>query len=362
MDIGEARKSLHVGTIRPGFVPYQGTSLRPERRVSEHSLLHWRKRHPLARAAALHDILGTTPEWPAETRWTLLMDTLAATTSTLPAALRLGEVRLRVRDAAGTAAFYRDVVGLTLLGEEDKVVRLGAGDRVLVELVEAPNAPPRPRGSIGLFHLAILVPDRPALAVALRRLVARGVRLGASDHIVSEALYIDDPEGNGIEICRDRPRDEWHWQSGTVEMATAQLDLRSVLDDVPDGMQLDAPMPDGTVMGHVHLKVDDLAAARRFYVDRLGFAVTTDRYPGALFVSAGGYHHHLGLNIWESRGRGPAPEGALGLAHYAIVLPDAPSVAAARTRLEGAGETVRGIEGGFAVTDPWGTEAHVVAN
>ncbi len=251
--------------------------------------------------------------------------------------------------------------GSPLLGEEGGVVRLGAGGRVLVELVESPNAPERPRGSTGLFHLAILVPDRPALAVVLRRLVARGVRLGASDHIVSEALYIDDPEGNGIEIYRDRPRAEWRWQAGTVEMATAQLDLRSVLADLPEGAGLDDPMPAGTVMGHVHLKVGDLAAARRFYVDRLGFAVTTDRYPGALFVSAGGYHHHLGLNIWESRGRGPAPEGALGLAHYTVVLPDAAAVEAVRARLEGAGETVRGIEGGFAVADPWGIEAHVVA-
>ncbi|QJP16536.1 VOC family protein [Starkeya sp. ORNL1] len=291
------------------------------------------------------------------------MDTLATSASaTLPAALALGAVRLRVRDAARTASFYRDVVGLSALGEEGGVVRLGVGDRVLVELVESPNAPERPRGSTGLFHLAILVPDRPALAVVLRRLVARGVRLGASDHIVSEALYIDDPEGNGIEIYRDRPRAEWRWQGGTVEMATAQLDLRSVLADLPEGAGLEDPMPAATVMGHVHLKVGDLAAARRFYVERLGFAVTTDRYPGALFVSAGGYHHHLGLNIWESRGRGPAPEGALGLAHYTVVLPDAAAVGAVRAKLEGAGETVRGIEGGFTAADPWGIEARVVAS
>jgi catechol 2,3-dioxygenase len=290
------------------------------------------------------------------------MDTLATPASTaLPAALALGAVRLRVRDVARAAAFYRDVVGLSPLGEEGGAVRLGVGGRALVELIESPNAPERPRGSTGLFHLAILVPDRPALAVVLRRLVARGIRLGASDHIVSEALYLDDPEGNGIEIYRDRPRSEWRWQAGTVEMATAQLDLRSVLADLPEGAGLDDPMPAGTVMGHVHLKVGDLAAARRFYVDRLGFAVTTDRYPGALFVSAGGYHHHLGLNIWESRGRGPAPEGALGLAHYTVVLPDAAAVEAVQERLEGAGETVRGIERGFVVADPWGIEAHVVA-
>lgn len=290
------------------------------------------------------------------------MDTLAAADATaLPANLSLGAVRLRVRDAARTAAFYRDVVGLSPLGEADGAVRLGAGGRVLVELAESADAPERPRGSTGLFHLAILVPDRPALAVVLRRLIARGVRLGASDHIVSEALYIDDPEGNGIEIYRDRLRTEWRWHADTVEMATAQLDLRSVLADLPADAAPDAPLPEGTVIGHVHLKVGDLAAARRFYVDELGFAVTTDRYPGALFVSAGGYHHHLGLNVWESRGRGPAPAGALGLAHYTVVLPDAGAVAALRAKLEGAGETVRTVEGGFAVADPWGSEAHVVA-
>jgi catechol 2,3-dioxygenase len=135
-----------------------------------------------------------------------------------------------------------------------------------------------------------------------------------------------------------------------------------VLADLPEGAGLDDPMPAGTVMGHVHLKVGDLTTARRFYVDRLGFAVTTDRYPGALFVSAGGYHHHLGLNIWESRGRGPAPEGALGLAHYTVVLPDTAAVEAVQARLKGAGETVRGIEGGFAVADSWGIEAQVVAS
>lgn len=290
------------------------------------------------------------------------MDTLAAVSSALSPDLSLGPVRLRVRDVAGLTAFYRDVIGLAVLGEDGDVVRLGAGGRTLVELAAAAYAPARPRAGTGLFHLAILVPDRPALAVVLRRLVARGVRLGASDHIVSEALYLDDPEGNGIEIYRDRPRAEWGWQAGTVEMATAQLDLRSVLADLPPGVDTGAPLPAGTVIGHVHLKVGDLAAARRFYVDRLGFTVTSERYSGALFVSAGGYHHHLGLNVWESRGRGPAPVGALGLAHYTVTLPDAGAVEAVRTRLEGAGEALRPIEGGFAVADPWGTEVHLVAS
>lgn len=287
--------------------------------------------------------------------------TLPAARTPLPDALTLGPVRLRVRDAARSLAFYRDVIGLTPLGSEDGIVRLGAGTRTLVELEEAPNAPARPRGTPGLFHVAILMPDRAALAVVLKRLIARGVRLGASDHIVSEALYLDDPDGNGIEIYRDRRRDEWFWQAGTIAMATEPLDLRNLLADAPAEVPAGTPMPDGTVVGHVHLQVGDLAAARRFYVNELGFDITTERYPGALFVSAGGYHHHLGLNVWHSQGRGPAPAGALGLVHYSVVLPDSAAVVKLRERLAADGQATTAIEGGFAVADPWGTTAHVVA-
>ncbi|HSI42005.1 MAG TPA: VOC family protein [Xanthobacteraceae bacterium] len=285
----------------------------------------------------------------------------APETAALPADLELGAVRLRVRDLARAAAFYRDIVGLTPIDTAGGVARLGAGGAVLVELEQSCDAPPRPRGSTGLFHLAILVPDRPALAVVVQRLLAHRVRLGASDHLVSEALYITDPDGNGIEIYRDRRRDEWEWQGRSVHMATMQLDLRSVLADLPAGAAVDTPLPPGTRMGHVHLQVADLTDARRFYVDRLGFDVTTERYPGALFVSAGGYHHHLGLNVWDSRNGGPAAEGAIGLVHYTVRLPDAAAVAQIRRRLTEAGEAVRDIPGGFAVADPWRTTAHVVA-
>ncbi|UOK73044.1 VOC family protein [Ancylobacter polymorphus] len=285
-----------------------------------------------------------------------------AAASALPATLRLGAVRLRVRDAARSAAFYTGTVGLALLGKgEDGSLRLGVGDETLIELVGAPDAHARPAGTTGLFHVALLVPDRPALAVVLRRLVAQGVRLGASDHLVSEALYLDDPDGNGIEIYRDRPEGDWRWDKATIEMATHPLDLRKLLADVPEGAPLDAPMPEGTRVGHVHLQVGDLARARAFYVDRLGFAITTERYPGALFVSAGGYHHHLGLNIWHSRNGGPAPANSVGLVAYEIVLPDAAAVEAVRARLNAGGEAVAARPHGFAVTDPWGTRAVIRA-
>ena len=287
---------------------------------------------------------------------------LSDTQASLPAGLAMGAVRLKVRDAARSIAFYTATVGLARLGTEPgDPVRLGVGDRVLIELEEGRDATPRPRGTTGLFHVAILVPDRPALGVVLRRLVALGVRLGASDHIVSEALYLDDPDGNGIEIYRDRPASEWRWHGATIEMATDPLDGQGLLAEAPADVPLDAPLPAGTKVGHVHLQVGDLAGARRFYVAHFGFDVTTERYPGALFVSAGHYHHHLGLNVWQSRGGRAAPAGSVGLVHYEIVLPGAADVEALRARLVAAGESVSPAADGFLAADPWGTRVLVRA-
>jgi catechol 2,3-dioxygenase len=161
------------------------------------------------------------------------------------------------------------------------------------------------------------VPDRRALAEALRRVAAAGWRLdGASDHLVSEALYLDDPEGNGIEIYRDRPREEWRYVDGELQMATLPLDLQSIVDSSPEEV---SPMEPGTKMGHVHLNVADIDESRSFYEGALGFDVTVDSYLGALFVSAGGYHHHLGLNVWNGPGAPPPPVGARGLAHFRLI-------------------------------------------
>ncbi|MGI8597046.1 MAG: VOC family protein [Thermoleophilaceae bacterium] len=168
------------------------------------------------------------------------------------------------------------------------------------------QAPPPPRWSSGLFHLALLVPSRAELARAVRRVTGAGGRFtGASDHLVSEALYLNDPEGNGIEIYRDRPREEWEHTGGEVRMSTLALDLDAVMAELPAGDGPDG-MPPGTVMGHVHLSVADLAETESFYADVLGFDVTVRSYPGALFLSAGGYHHHVGANTWTSAGV-PAP-------------------------------------------------------
>ena len=266
----------------------------------------------------------------------------------------LGPVRLTVADLERSRAFYERAVGLRELGRDDGTVSLGpAPGAPLVELAGRPGAPPRPRRSTGLFHLAILVPDRGELARALRRGVDAGAALsGASDHLVSEALYLDDPEGNGIEIYRDRPREEWSYHDGALRMDTLPLDLEGVLGELPSGP--DEGMPPGTVMGHVHLHVRDIAEAEAFYSGILGFDVTVRGYPGALFVSAGGYHHHIGLNIWAGAGAPAPPEGSRGLSRFQVLVPHGAELDRIGGSLQEAGVPAEGGEDGLLVTDPSG--------
>ncbi len=271
----------------------------------------------------------------------------------LPAETRLGAIRLRPGDVGLLRDFYERAIGLRALESSDGAVLLGAGDGALVELVSDPDAPARPPRTTGLFHLALLVPARADLARALRRVFEAGWHLsGASDHLVSEALYLSDPEGNGIELYRDRPREEWPHQGDEVAMATLPLDLEGLLAE-PGGDTDTAAMPEGTVLGHVHLQVSDLDSAAAFWVDALGLDVTASLYPGALFVSAGGYHHHVGLNTWAGVGAPRPPAGARGLDRFEVVLPDAESYAAARERLSAVAE-VRDLDGGAVAEDPSG--------
>jgi catechol 2,3-dioxygenase len=274
---------------------------------------------------------------------------------TLPAATRMGPVRLVAHDIDALTAFYARVLGLEVIERGRSLARLGAGGEALVELEAGKGAPVPAARATGLFHLALLVPDRAELARALHRVARAGWGFtGASDHLVSEALYLDDPEGNGIEVYRDRPRDEWRRSAdGELEMATLPLDVEAVLGALP-GEAGDAGMPDGTVVGHVHLRVSDLAAADAFYVGALGFAATVRGYPGALFVAAGGYHHHLGLNTWGSRGAPAPPPGARGLARYRGELPDPASLDVAAARLSDAGHAVTARADGVLVADPAG--------
>jgi catechol 2,3-dioxygenase len=250
-------------------------------------------------------------------------------------------------------AFYERAIGLRTLERSADTARLGAGDRPAVELVGRPGVSRRPQGTTGLFHLAILLPSRADLARALRRVAEAGWRLtGASDHLVSEALYLRDPEDNGIEIYRDRPREEWRYVDGELQMATLPLDLDGVLGEA-DTAAVTNGMPAGTRLGHVHLEVSDLTAAERFYHGLLGFDVTVRSYPGALFLSAGGYHHHIGLNTWAGA-RAPAPPGSLGLRWFEVVLPSAAELAELSDRLEAAGVEARAPDHGLLVEDPAG--------
>jgi catechol 2,3-dioxygenase len=277
----------------------------------------------------------------------------------LPADARLGAIRLRAADAERLARFYEEAIGLEVV-EGGPITGLGVDGRALVELEPDPDAPPRPPHTTGLFHLALLVPTRADLARALRRVVAAGSRLtGASDHLVSEALYLRDPEGNGIELYRDRPRDDWPDAGGSLRMDTLPLDLGSLLSEEDEAGD-DADMPAGTTLGHVHLQVADLAAAERFWVDALGLDVAVRGYPGALFVSAGGYHHHVGLNTWAGVGAPSPPDGALGLDRFEVVLPNAQAVSDAGERLAAAGP-VELVDGGVIAADPSGNAVLVRA-
>ncbi|GLK78240.1 catechol-2,3-dioxygenase [Methylopila jiangsuensis] len=275
--------------------------------------------------------------------------------STLPAGLALGVAELAVSSLPRSVAFYERVVGLRRLSQEPGVAELGGtGGPAVLRLVERPGAAPKPREAAGLFHVAILLPERRNLAITLARLVRERLRIGASDHLVSEALYLDDPDGNGIEIYRDRPRGEWTYRAGEIAMATEPLDAEALLDLLAPGVDLDAAQPAGTRVGHIHLQVGDLAAARAFWIDAIGFEPTTT-YPGAVFMSAGGYHHHLAANVWASRGRGPAPEGSTGLLSFEAILPDAAAVEALATRLDARGVAYQRDEDALRVADPWGT-------
>lgn len=285
------------------------------------------------------------------------MSVRAVDAPSLPATTTVGTVRLTVSDLARSQAFYERVLGLGGSPLEDGGLALSAsqGQAALVELHPDASAPPLSRRATGLFHLALLFPDRRELAFALARLATNHYPLdGASDHLVSEALYLSDPDGNGIELYRDRPREEWRYRDGQLAMATLPLDLDDLLSELREAAELEQRAPVGTRMGHVHLQVSDLRDTEAFYAGVLGFDVVVRGYPGALFVSAGGYHHHLGLNTWNSAGSTPPPAGAVGLRSYDVVLPDAAARDAVLHRLRAAGVAVTDTPDGPLVRDPSG--------
>lgn len=265
----------------------------------------------------------------------------------------IGAVELTVSNLDRSLAFYEQRLGFKLHHREGDGAAIGAGGQDLLVLRENPLAR-HVRGTTGLYHFAVLLPSRRDLALALRQIAITRTPLGgASDHLVSEALYLDDPDGNGIEIYRDRPRHEWpHSGDGVLQMATDPLDLDGILYEI-EGYDDDWPgLPLETMIGHMHLHVAQIEAARQFYCDVLGFDLMVRYGSSALFVSAGGYHHHIGLNVWNGVGAPPPPANATGLRYFVIRLPDEAARSAVAERLQAAEVSIEDHADGLLVRDP----------
>ncbi|RIX99189.1 VOC family protein [Aureimonas flava] len=269
-----------------------------------------------------------------------------------PTPLRIGTVTLVVRDAARVSEFYREVVGLAETGCEGGTIHLGVGARTLLELVASPGAPLSDRGAAGLFHTAFLLPDRAALGRWLRHAAGQRVTLqGASDHGVSEAVYLADPEGNGIEIYADRPAGAWPRSGGALRMVTEPMDADAVL--AAGGGAAYAGAPEGTVVGHVHLQTGSVALSERFYTDALGLELT-QAMPSAAFLSSGGYHHHVAANVWNSRGAPPRDPAATGLRGFEILARDEAAFERAEAAVLRSGATAARAREAIHLTDPSG--------
>ena len=281
--------------------------------------------------------------------------------SALSPATRLGPVHLAVTDLERSSGFYGDAIGLGVQGREHGVVALGAGGEDLLVLHEEPAASRAAAGRAGLYHFALLHPSRLELARAAQRLaLTRTPIQGASDHKFSEAIYLPDPDGNGIELYADRPREQWPEPLEALPPGgPLPLDLQSLLELARDG-EPGGPADPGLVVGHIHLHVGGLEDALGFYRDVVGFEpmILT---PSAAFVSAGGYHHHLGLNTWRGEGVAPASADAVGLRRWTVLLPDDGEVERVRARVDEASLEHEDRNGGFVVRDPWGIPLLVAA-
>lgn len=278
----------------------------------------------------------------------------------LPDATRLGRVSLQVSDLSRSLEFYQGVLGFREVerGDASTVLAARGSDRPLVELHERPGArAPSRRGGLGLFHFAILLPERVALGSFAQHLADIGAYAGASDHLVSEAFYLQDPDNLGIEVYADRPRESWKRVGRELMMATDPLDVGGLVQAAA-GLPWQG-MPEGTTIGHVHLHVGDLAKASDFYSDALGFDRMVWHYPGALFLGAGGYHHHLGTNTWAGVGATPPSPDDARLLEWRIQLPDDASLAALDRSLTGSGYQAERQPGSLTTRDPWGTQVRV---
>ncbi|TDL63456.1 VOC family protein [Rhodococcus qingshengii] len=269
----------------------------------------------------------------------------------------VGEVNVKVKNLDNALTFYQNIMGFQVLEKTERKAALTAdGKTTLVTLEQPGNVIPKEGRMSGLYHFAILLPRRADLSVFLRHFLGTGYPLGAADHFVSEALYINDPDGNGIEVYRDRPSKEWTWKNGLVDMATEELDGNSIL------AESDAEwngLPAGTVMGHIHLHVGDLQKAEEFYTKGLGFEAVS-HYPQALFLSTGRYHHHIAINTWQGEGAPTPPQNSVGLNWYTLVFPDEAARETALQQLQQLGSSVQKETDYFVVSDPSGNQIRLV--
>jgi len=274
--------------------------------------------------------------------------------------MRIGMVTIRVRKLDAMADFYRDVLGLAVMERSATGAVLGAGGVKLLVLEARPDAANEARTAAGLYHTAFLMPTRKDLARWLVNAAIHRVPLsGFADHRVSESVYLDDPEGNGIEVYADRDPSQWQWSDGTVTMATDQLDIDNLVALTNTKVSDYAHAPDGLRIGHVHLRVGDLAKADGFYRGTLGFDPTRQRN-GAAFLSSGRYHHHLGLNVWQSVGAGRRDDAATGLAWFSLEIEKADLFEAKEEHLRQAGVAVATVANGIEAADPWGTRVRLI--
>ena len=282
--------------------------------------------------------------------------------SSLPDGFRVGTVEITVTDLVRSVEFYARAIGLGVQRREEGRAAVGAGGEDLLVLVEDPDARPAGRHA-GLYHFALLHPSRAELARAAQRLMATRTPIsGASDHGISEAIYLPDPDGNGIELAADRGRERWGDLRDPATIGPRPLDMDDLLSTVDGGEPVGEKADPGLLVGHLHLHVGDIEEALRFYRDVVGFEVMT-RFPSAAFIATGGYHHHLGLNTWRGEGVPPAPDGAVGLRHWTVVLPEESDVEAVRSRAADAGLVPESAEGdGKLLDDPWSNRLLVTSD
>ena len=278
---------------------------------------------------------------------------MSATSTSIHPGTVIGYVHLTVSDLGRSLAFYQNILGFRLHRRDGNIARLGSGGPDLLLLTEQPGARPRPPRTTGLYHFAILVPSRADLARALLHLVETHTTLqGLSDHLVSEAIYLADPDGNGIEIYSDRPRVAWQFEGTLLRMVTKPLDVDGLQSELSGRDDAWSGLSAETVIGHMHLHVANLAEAQAFYVGVLGFDIMQRYGSQALFVSAGGYHHHIGLNTWAGVGVPPPPPDAAGLRTFVVRLPDEVELARLTSRVREARVTFEETPDGVLVRDP----------